>query len=309
MGSHSRNHCDHGNFGIDIKTELFLKRFLIFFFAREVIRAVRKGQIGILLGIVIIQVDAVDDTAKLSGILTKNVLQAAAVGIGLNLVCIIRADGGDVIRANNGTLGQIQQTVIFNDQIIRTCEVENILEQAHFVDTLIFDIMNGINGTDREIFGDQRIASLELDHGESGLPIVRVEDIGIEIDRAHKLQNGNGEECESFRVVKATVKTASSEVIFVIKEVISNAVLFQGVDSAVKLTPCERHHHVFNVSHLLTPFRLDLTVIRHNDTYIAFGILLFNCRGKRAENVTQASRCRKGHNLATCVQNLFHFHI
>ena len=75
MGSHSRNHCDHGNFGVNVKTESLLKCFFIFLFTREVIRAVSKGKIGILLGDIISQVDTVDDTADLSCILTENILQ------------------------------------------------------------------------------------------------------------------------------------------------------------------------------------------------------------------------------------------
>ena len=185
----------------------------------------------------------------------------------------------------------------------------DIFHHVHVVDALIFDIVNGVYGTNAVIFGNEGITSLELDHGKGCLPVVCVEDVGIEINRAHQLKNGNGKERKSFRIVEATVQTASSEIIFVVKEIIGYSVFFQRINTAIKLTPSKRNHHVLHISHLFAPFRLDLTVIRHNNANVAFGIFLFYSCGKRTENVTQSASCRKGHNLATCIQYLFHIHI
>ena len=69
------------------------------------------------------------------------------------------------------------------------------------------------------------------------LPVVCVDNIRIEIDINQHFKNCFGEESKSFAVVKMTVKTIAFKVVFIIKEIINNAVFFKFKHTTVLCTP------------------------------------------------------------------------
>ena len=72
---------------------------------------------------------------------------------------------------------------------------------------------------------------------QSGLPVVTVQDVRLEIDMLQDLQNGLTEERETLRVIKVAVQAFATEIILIVQEIIGYTVRLRGKDTAVLRSP------------------------------------------------------------------------
>ena len=75
---------------------------------------------------------------------------------------------------------------------------------------------------------------------QGGLPVVGMDDVGLEVDVGQHLQNGPGEKREPLRVVKVAVDAAALEVVLVIDEVVDHIVDLGLENAAILPPPCHR---------------------------------------------------------------------
>ena len=70
-----------------------------------------------------------------------------SVGIegGADLLGILLADGGQLVTADDGTLGQIDIAVVFQNITVCLGKVEDVAEDREVINALILYIMNGID--------------------------------------------------------------------------------------------------------------------------------------------------------------------
>ena len=68
------------------------------------------------------------------------------------------------------------------------------------------------------------VVQVQVDGRQCGLPVITVDDVRLKVGVEQHLQNGAGEERETFAVVIEAVQAAALEVILVVDEVKDNAV-------------------------------------------------------------------------------------
>ena len=114
-------------------------------------------------------------------------MQSAGIVFGENFMRIGVADGADHVGADHSALEQIDHAVVFHNIAVPLGQFKYFAENVEIVDSLIVDVVDGKERGDVLIFGQVGEASLKVDNRQCALPVVAVENIGIEVDRIHKL--------------------------------------------------------------------------------------------------------------------------
>ena len=97
--------------------------------------------------------------------------------------------------------------------------------------------MDCINRTHILILGFFSVLGFEIHDRQCTLPVMSMENVGIEAESGHHLQHCLTEECISFSVIKVSVHLGTLEIILVVDKVICHAVLFKTENAAILLTP------------------------------------------------------------------------
>ena len=139
---------------------------------------------------------------------------------------------------------------------------------------------------------------------QRGLPVIAVQDVGLEIDMLQDLQNGLAEERETLRVIEIAVQAFPAEIILVVQEIISHSVSLGRENAAVLRSPCQRHPDDLKERHLILEILGNILIQRENDAGI--NTLLYKRFGKGAGDVAESSGFDKGSRFRCGKQN---FHI
>ena len=151
-----------------------------------------------------------------------------------DFVRISGADGADRIRHFDGALHKVDAAVEFDiiEDVRR--EAEQIAPRFVAEFALIFYIMNGEHRFDFLEIDTPIIERTEINYTCSRLPVVAVQNVGKDIERADGVEDRLGKERETLPVVVETVNVpAALEIVFVIEEIIGNAVFHQSEHAAV----------------------------------------------------------------------------
>ncbi len=138
------------------------------------------------------------------------------------------------------------------------------------------------------------------------MPVVAVEDVGGEVEVWQRLEHRPAEKGEPLAVVVEAVQPLATEVVFVVDEIIDQAVILEALDAAVKLPPAEGHLQALRINHLLPPRGRDVAVLGHDDPHVQ--ALAGQFLGQRAGDVGQAARLGERHGLGGDEQNLLGHH-
>ena len=159
--------------------------------------------------------------------------------------------------------------------------------------------MNGKYCLDILIAALIAVENIVVNGNEGCLPVVSVDHLRLEVDVSQQLEHRAREEYVSLSVVVKAVKTVSCEVVFVIKQVICNAVYHRGEYAAVLISPCNRHGEIGEVAALIFQLLLYLSVVGY---YHAAVVALFiDSAWQRACYVCKSARSYKRQSLAGCI--------
>ena len=160
--------------------------------------------------------------------------------------------------------------------------------------------MDGVDGADVFIAGGVPVEAVVVDRDEGGLPVVAVDDVGLEAVQFFEvldgIENGTGEEREPFRVVIVPVEAGAFEVVFIVQQVVGDTVRFCFEHAAVLSSPGDGDVEVQKVLHLGALLFGDRTVKRKDDTDIlTFGL---QCFGQCARDFGETAADGKGDRFA-----------
>ena len=116
-------------------------------------------------------------------------------------------------------------------------------------------------------------------------------DVGMKINVRKHFKNCTGEESESFSVVIMTVESASLEIIFVINKIVCTVIPSCPEQTAILMTPCNRHGKVCDEVHGVFKFLRNCAVKRNNNS----AILTFSakCMGKTSRYIGKSAASAK----------------
>ena len=157
----------------------------------------------------------------------------------LNFVRVGAADGRDVVRVDDRALHEVYRVVIFEVAVgeILPVNPKHVLHDVFREDALVFEIVNGEYGADALIALVADMVETQVHVYESGVPVVRVDDVGPEIHLRQEFQYRAAEKREPFRVVAVAVKAVAIEIVLIVDEIERDAVQFQLVDAEEFRTP------------------------------------------------------------------------
>ena len=163
--------------------------------------------------------------------------------------------------------------------------------------------LKGVHGLHVLVEREVRILNLQQRRNHTGLPVVAVDDVGLEAQVRQRVDDRAAEEAEALVLVAAqTVDVAAAKVELVVHEVEGHALILQRLDAAVLLAPAELNLELALGLHLGSPLFRDGRIQRQDHAHI--GALLLEHRRQRAHNVGQAAGFDKRHALGRGKQNL-----
>ena len=135
------------------------------------------------------------------------------------------------------------------------------------------------------------IEQIVVDRNKRRLPVVGMDEIGMEVDIGEHFQDRAREERITLGVIIEAVELVALEVILVIDEVVGAVVPSCPEQTAVLMSPRNRYGEVGDEVHLTLQLVGDRTVQRHNDaavmTFAAYGM------GQRTCHVGETAATRK----------------
>ena len=263
----ARYHGDHGHAALDAQPQFLAQGVLVDALAGAgVLRRIRLGNIGVRFGIIGIFVEAVDNADDLVLIAADIAVQPfAEVRIG-NFLSVRRADRRDVVGVDHARFHVVDAAVAFQiavvEQVLR--QADDILHDRRRINPLIFQVMNGID--EFHIFVEIVMVEIFLqeDAQHTRMPVVAVNDVGLEADARQHRQHGAAEIGEPFVVVGIAVQAVALEVPFIVDEIYLDAVHIDFVDAVVQLTPGQVDDPRRHLLHLLLCFVFNQAVFRND---------------------------------------------
>lgn len=158
------------------------------------------------------------------------------------------------LAALDRSLHEIDATVIFHKITVAVGNPEQILKNIEGILALILDVMDGENRTDKLIFGAEAVDRLEVERSQSRLPVMTMQDIGIEIEEGQNLHDAAAEERKAFPVVVIAVASGTFEVIFIVHKIELYVVLLILKDTAILIAPGQRNKNVSDELEILAVF-------------------------------------------------------
>ena len=115
--------------------------------------------------------------------------------------------------------------------------------------------MNGHNAFYPLIEGVAGKFGLQVDRNEAGMPVVAVDDVRPEAQRRQYAQNGFAEETEFLDIVVVIgVRVTAAEILFIIDEIVDDAVADKLFHADVTVTAVEKRLEIADRSHFIPVF-------------------------------------------------------
>lgn len=215
------------------------------------------------------------------------------------LLCVGRADRGNDIGAFDSTLHQVERAAEIEQLLMLFAETEHVAEYLFAVNALILDVVDGEYVLYALIALAVCVHRRVVDRDESRLPVIRMDDVGLEVDVRDYLKYRAGEERKTLRVVIVTIDAVALEIILVVDKIEYNAVYLRLEDAAVLPAPRDWDGDMCDKLHLVAQFLLYSAVERHNNT--AADKALAQCLGQRAGNVAEPTARHEGKSFACSI--------
>ena len=299
MGHETGYHCDQRNAPVDLEGESLLKAALALALAAHIFFCVVAVDLIVGRGIVACDVDAVLDAAELVMTKIQLVVQTPAVPRVFDFSRVAGRNRGDTCRGLDSALHHIELAVHLENVALARGDSHALGVDLPAVLALILDVVDGEQALDVVIPWSVRIEQIVVNGNQSRLPVVGVNDVGMEVDVGQHLKDRAREECESLGVVIVTVERAALEVVFVVDEIVGAVVPARPEQSAVLMSPCNRHCEVGDEVELVFKILRNGAVKRYDDA----AILSFSAQGMRkaARYVGKSAAAAEGIRLGSTV--------
>ena len=269
------------------------------------IRVIVGVNLRVFGGIVIVYVDAVENAHQLILARAEQAVQPLAVERGLNLIRIARGDGGQLVGVNQTGLHVVRAAIalqlVGSEQAV--AQAQRILNRLNREHALILEVVDGVDRLHILIERELGILNLEQSRNHARLPVVAVDDVGLEVEMHQRVDDGAVEEAEALVFVAAqTVDVGTAEVILVIHEVEGHALIFKALHAAVLAAPAKLDLKFALELHLADILLGDGGVQRQDDAHVV--ALRLEHGGKRAHHVGQAAGLDKGYAFGRRKENL-----
>ena len=205
------------------------------------------GDVGVGGRVKHIDVDAVEDAAGLVLFLAQQAVQAVAEPGVQNFLRVGGADRRDLVGSLDGAFHKVGAAVVLDDMGVARTDAAGILEDVEAVLALVGDVVDGEHRLDAVELVEVTVVQVEVHRRERGLPVVAVDDVGLEIGVEQHLEDGARKESEALAVVVEAVQAAALEVILVVDKVVGDAVVLGLEQAAVLAAPADRHAEVGDV--------------------------------------------------------------
>ena len=299
VGNQTGDHGNQRNTPVDLEGKALLQTALVFTLAAHILLGVVAVNLVVGRGIIAGEVDAVLDAAELVVTEVELVMQTPAVPRILNFSRIARRNGGNAGGGFDSALHHVELAVHFEDFALARRNTDALGVNLPAILTLVLDIMDGEQALDVVVPRSVRIEQIVIHGNERGLPVVGMDDIGMEVDVGQHLEDGAREERKALRVVIVTIEGAALEVVFVVDEVVGAVVPARPKQAAVLVSPRYGYGEVGDEVHLVLQILRNGAVERHNDT----AILTFSAKGMRkaAGNIGKTAAAAEGIRLRCTV--------
>ena len=231
-------------------------------------------------------------------------MQTVAVPRILDLHRVGGGDGVDAGGAEDRALHHVQLAVHLQDLGLCGRNTDALGVDLPAVLALILDVVDGKEGLDVVVPRILAVEEIVVDGYQRCLPVVGVDEIGMEVDVGEHLEDGAGEERKSLGVIIEAVQLISLEVILVVDEVVGTIVPACPEQTAVLMSPCDRNGEVGDEVHLAFELIGNGAVQRHNDTAVM--TLAAHGMGQRTCYVGKTAAARKRIRFARAIKD---FHI
>ena len=303
MRDQAADHTDQRQLCRLRKVQPFLQRPFVLRLAGRILRGKMAVNLRIGFGIVLVGIDAIEDSRKLPLPQTQDGVEAMGIPGIQDLPCIGRADCRHTVGGFDRPFHQVDTAVLFHNGAGRLGNTKHILQDLHPVFALILDIMDGEYGFDVLISLLPGIEQGVVNRNKCALPIVCMDNIRLKIDVPDHFNNGAGKKGEPLGVVIVAVQPRPFEIVLIIQKVIDHTVVLGLEHPAVLAAPRNRHRKTGQKRHRLPQLlrhrfieRQDHTAAHQTDPQ---GL------GKRTRDIRQPTRGGKGLGFAGRVQ---HFH-
>ena len=190
-----------------------------------------------MLRVIYIGVDAVQNAVELILTLAQNRVKPVAEPGVEYLLCVGRADGRHGVGAFDSALHQVEVAAEVELTLVLLTQTEHVAENLLAVNALILDVMDGENIFYVLVALAVCVHRRIIDWDESRLPVIRMNNVGLEVDIRDYFEHGAGEERKALRVVIVAVDAVALEIILVVDEVEDYAVHLRLEDAAVLSAP------------------------------------------------------------------------
>ena len=248
-------------------------------------------------GVVVIDVDAVEDAVELAVHDVDDALQAVRVVGIVQFARVGRGDGGNGVGHEHGALHEVD-VVAALILIAQTAVVpalgqgEDVLHLGLAELALIGDVVDGIDGLDGLELVAQNHVVLEVDDGEGGLPVVAVEDLRHEVEVAEQVDDGAAEEREAQRVIAIAIQARAMEKVLILDEPDGDAVQLAAKEGAGHDALPEAHLALLDLRERIAVAFAGALIERHDGGDLIAG--LFECRRQGEGDVRQAAGLAEG---------------
>ena len=272
------NHRNHRNFSVLRKSEKFLQFGFVVAFAFKcrqsvgVVVVLKKIFVG--RGIINIVVDAVDNAVQIISATSQKSVQVLAEILILNFLRVSFADGWNIIGVDNSAFHKVHRVIKFQVAVVEIfpVESENITHNIFRENTLIFQIVYGVDCFNSVVTFVAVMFKFQENRNKSGMPIVCIDDIGEEVDSRQAIQNGTAEKWKSLRVVVVAINAVTIKIFNVVNEIVNYSVQLIFINADKFCTPRNGNFSVVNMFHLVSYFFRNFAEFRenHSDIYSRF---------------------------------------
>ena len=291
----ARDHADDRRIGVDGQAQLALQALLTVLLAAQRERAVVGVDHGILFRVVVVHVDAVENATQMAAARAQQALEPLAVIGGLDLLGVAGADGGDLIRIDQAGLQVVRAAValelVGGEQAV--AQAQGVLHVLDAEDALVLQVVDGEGRAHLAVEGEVAVLDIEQRGDHAGLPVVAVDDVRLEAQVRQRVDDCAAEVAVALVLVAAhAVDVGAAEVVLIVHEVERDALIDQGLDAAVLVTPAQLDLKLALILHLLAEGIGDGAVQRQDDAHV--DALALQHGGQGARHVGQAAGLDKG---------------
>ena len=309
LAAQAADHADNRHIRVNGQTELFLQFRLALCLAGQVIRGIFRRNARVRRGIVVRHVDAIEHAEHFMLARAEQTIQPLTVVCRLNFLGIGRADGGDDVGIHQRSLHEVRAAVAFQ-LVVRPQAVAQTQHVLHFADAehaLILQIVDGEHGLDVREERQVGILNFQQCGHHAGLPVMRMNHVGLEVQQRQGVQRRAAEETKAFVLVAAhAVDIRTAEIELVVHKVELHAVLFQQFNAAVLTAPAQRDLEVGHMGHLVNILLRHRRIQGQHHAHVV--TLLRQNRRQRADNIRQTAGLDKRDALARRKENFHRFY-